>query len=112
MSWKGERGVCLSDKSFGYRTVEALMRIYGTRRITDRSYEGLLRYARLRDAVLSGRPPRLMYARYEIAPYSVAGCPAIESDRRGNVRKRLCFFSMAVRLCCKSHPFITAGLRI
>ena len=29
------------------------MRVYGTRRITDRSYEGLLRYAARRDALLA-----------------------------------------------------------
>ena len=68
---------------------------------------GLLRYARLRDAVLSGRPPRLMYARYEIAPLFRCGLPpAIESDRRGNVRKRLCFFlPWRLRLLLQITPF-------
>lgn len=65
----------MSDKSLGYRAVEALMRVYGTRRITDRSYEGLLRYAARRDAFLSGRPPRLLYAKYAVESFSVAGCP-------------------------------------
>ena len=68
------------------------MRIYGTRRITDRSYEGLLRYARLRDAVLSGRPPRLMYARYEIAPYSVAGCPGYRIGPKGKCAEKAVLF--------------------
>ena len=79
-----EGGVCaLSDKSLGYRAVEALMRVYGTRRITDRSYEGLLRYAARRDALLSGRPPRLLYAKYAVESFSVAGCPGYRIGPKG-----------------------------
>lgn len=81
------------------------MRIYGTRRITDRSYEGLLRYARLRDAVLSGRPPRLMYARYEIAPYSVAGCPGYRIGPKGKCAEKAVLFLHGGAFVLQITPF-------
>lgn len=89
------------------------MRVYGTRRITDRSYEGLLRYAARRDALLSGRPPRLLYAKYAVESFSVAGCPGYRIGPEGPpCGKGRAFSAPAARSCCKLRPSIIAGLRI
>ncbi len=97
-----EGGVCaLSDKSLGYRAVEALMRVYGTRRITDRSYEGLLRYAAR--ATRSCPAVRRVYCtpKYAVEPFSVA-VPAIIA-RRGRRAEKAVLFSARRRVRAANH---------
>lgn len=70
-------------KSVGYRFLENFMKVYGTHRITDRSYEWLIKYSAFRDKFFSGKPPYFMRRKYDIKKADIGGISCFRIAPKG-----------------------------